>query len=96
MREGSIVARSNFIGAMRQMSEWSRGTSLEKNVPGRENSKYKCPEAKEYWPNKKAKDTKVDQARRREEGDKYLNPGLSDYKSMSTMFSLHHYEWGDT
>lgn len=95
MSGGNISPRGNFIGAIRQISEWSRGTNhgdtLEKNIPGRENSKYKCPETEEGLRNKKkAKDIGIDWVRRIGEGDKDLNPAVSDSKRMSIMLPLHH------
>ena len=55
-KRGAILAGGNCIGAIGQMSEWSRGASngdtRGKNVPARVNGKYKCPVEEERLQNK--------------------------------------------
>ena len=47
----SAGGEASLTAAIRQMSRWSEKTShganLGKNVPGSENSRYKCPEAEQ-------------------------------------------------
>lgn len=92
--KSTILARANCIGAVGRMSEWSRGASngdtLGKNVPGRETSKYKCPEAEEHLRIKKMKDTGPEWDWRRGGGDKDLNPSLCPHCSLYTTVN-----WGD-